>query len=443
LRCLPGGFTIFETIVLIFSPRLDPRSYPMNDGINVGFYQDQIMSVDYQQVRKQVQQLGETAPARERQSIALREKARQHLQEFAHSQQELREKVLLAARHYDPNLRCALPVDESLSSLEALDGCFPLPPLPVQATILAADGSQIAPDRHAEVAYGLVNLGAIQMRLGSTEPPLTRVESSLIYDEQLYTPSGAILSDDALALQRDLSEREMLKRLAETALPPMITFTDGPIELWGAKDAGDTAEFKKSLDIYLEALKALSRLEATTAGYVDKPLASLVVRLLEVAITPADELSRLKDLHPLGRVTDLGLFRDILGAGGRSAVFAIQSKSAGYYKEAISLHFFYLNVGREGHPHLARVEIPAWVAADPLKLDNLHAALVSQCRIMGGRPYPYLLHRAHETAVVTQDEKTQITQMIILELHKRGAAVGEASNKQFAKELESRTRYPR
>jgi hypothetical protein len=223
----------------------------------------------------------------------------------------------------------------------------------------------------------------------------------------------------------------------------VITFTDGPMELWGAKDAGDTAEFKKSLDIYLEALEALRRLEVITAGYVDKPLASLVVRLLEVAITPVEELPRVKDLHPLGRVSDMDLYRGLLTEGERSAVFAIQSKSAANYKEAISLHFFYLNVGRAGHPYLARVEIPAWVAGDPLKLDNLHAALVSQCRIMGGRPYPYLLHRAHETAVVTQDEKSQVTQMIIQELYKRGVEVGVASSKQSAKDLESRTRYPR
>jgi hypothetical protein len=402
------------------------------------------MSVDYQQVRQQVYQLGETAPAQERHLKALREKARQHLQEFAHSQRELREKVALAARQFDPNLRCATPIDESLKSPEPLDGHFPLPSLPEQATILAADGSQIAPDRHAEVAYGLVNLGAIQMRLGSPVPPQTIVESRLIYDDKLFTRSGSILSDDALSLQRDLSERQMLVRLAKAASAPVITFTDGPIELWGAKDADDTGEFKKSLDVYLEALEELSHLEVITAGYVDKPLASLVVRLLEIAITPANELSRIKDFRPLGRVTDMFLFRDLLEAGERSAVFAMQSKSAAQYKEALSLHFFYLNVGLAGHPHLARVEIPAWVAVDPLKLNNLHAALVSQCRILGSRrPYPYLLHRAHETAVVTLDEKTQITQMIVLELHKRGVEVGEASSKQSTKELESRTRYQR
>jgi hypothetical protein len=107
----------------------------------------------------------------------------------------------------------------------------------------------------------------------------------------------------------------------------------------------------------------------------------------------------------------------------------------------LALRFFYLNVGRTDAAWLARVEIPAWVAEDPQKLDSLHAVLVDQCKILGTRAYPYLLHRAHETAVVTLEEKDQLTQMIILELRRRGVWVGEASHKQAAKSLGKRTSY--
>jgi len=101
-----------------------------------------------------------------------------------------------------------------------------------------------------------------------------------------------------------------------------------------------------------------------------------------------------------------------------------------------------LNVGlRRDRPHMARVEIPAWVAGDPQSLDNLHAVLVEQCRILGQRPYPYLLHRAHETAVVTRDDQEQVTQMILLELQRRGIAVEGQSYKQVAKDLPGRTRH--
>ena len=111
-----------------------------------------------------------------------------------------------------------------------------------------------------------------------------------------------------------------------------------------------------------------------------------------------------------------------LPPGARSAIFALQSGSAENYTGQLALHFFYLNAGTEHHPWLARVEIPAWVAWSQPSVDALQAVLVAQCRILGSRPYPYLLHRAHETALVKMEEKEQVTQMIALELRRRGLA---------------------
>jgi hypothetical protein len=118
----------------------------------------------------------------------------------------------------------------------------------------------------------------------------------------------------------------------------------------------------------------------------------------------------------------------------------MQSRSAQRYRDELKLHFFYLNVGRPGKPWLSRVEIPQWVAENRENLDSLHAVLYQQCRIMGSRPYPYLIHRAHEAAVVSLEEKDQITQMIVGELSRRGVGVGEISQKQSAKDLARRTR---
>ncbi len=61
-----------------------------------------------------------------------------------------------------------------------------------------------------------------------------------------------------------------------------------------------------------------------------------------------------------------------------------------------------------------RVEIPEWVAANRTKVDELHATLIEQCKIMGSKPLPYLIHRSHEVAVVTMDEKRQIENMIAI-----------------------------
>jgi hypothetical protein len=167
-----------------------------------------------------------------------------------------------------------------------------------------------------------------------------------------------------------------------------------------------------------------------------------VVRLLEVAQATTEDLAEMKKFRPLKGVTDRELFREVLAAGERSAIFAIQSRSSSQYQGEISLCFFYLNVGKPDKPYLTRVEIPRWVAEDASMLDNLHAVLVSQCRMIGTRAYPYLLHRAHETALVSLEDKEQVTQMIVNELRKRGVAVDGESAKQYNKDISGkRTRY--
>jgi NurA domain len=391
------------------------------------------MSLDFIQVSQQVQQLGEKAILRQADLQNKLKEACELLARYDHDIETLRAKVQEAVQNHDPSLRCAIPVRESLNA------CYPLPPLPEQLTLIAADGSQIFADRHAEVDYCLVNTGAIWMRYGSCEAPKTSIHSRLIYADEL---DG--MSDDKLSLKRDLAERRRLLELASEATPPVISLTDGPLELWTTtlEEGRVAGEFKKSLEEYLKILHTLCELKVTTAGYVDKPGADLVVRLMEVARAGKDDMLKLRTYRPFRGLTDVELYRDVLQPGDRSAVFAIQSRSAGAYQGELGLHFFYLNVGRPDHPYLSRVEIPAWVTEDPAMLDSLHAALVSQCRMIGTRGYPYILHRAHETAVVSYEDKAQVTDMIVHELVKRGVRVAGVSAKQHNKDVSGkRTRY--
>jgi hypothetical protein len=394
------------------------------------------MSLDFQSIREKVKQLGENAVSRVQQLQEKHAQAFELLLNNAQNLAGLRQKVEDVVRNYDPSIRCALPVKETLTA------SFSLPPLPDELTILAADGSQITPDRNAEVYYALINVGAIKIRRGLSDPPITTTVSQLLYDDQLYTSSGTI-TDARLALMRDLNERTILAKLAQESSPPVVTFTDGPMELWigVAVSNQEITENAEILEAYLQSLSTLHGLGVSTAGYVDRPSANLVIRTLEVAMTPQTNLTDINSLHPLRGVTDIALYREILKSGERSPVFALQSQSAKSYKGPLGLHFFYLNVGQSERPYLARVDIPAWVADNAEILDILHAALIDQCQIMGMRPYPYLLHRAHETAVVRLEEKEQVTLMIVQELRKRGLKVGDRSSKQSAKQVGGRTRY--
>jgi hypothetical protein len=181
---------------------------------------------------------------------------------------------------------------------------------------------------------------------------------------------------------------------------------------------------------------------ASAAGYIDRPRGDLLVRLLEIARLPMDKIDQAgRDYRPLRGLTDIELFRELLQPGQRSAVFGIQSRNASKYTAELALHFFYLNVGRDQeHPYLVRVEVPAWVAADDQMLNDIQAVLVHQCQILGGRTYPYLLHRSHEVAVVSRDEVQQLDKMISLEIQNRLGKLGRSSEKQATKDLPGRTR---
>jgi hypothetical protein len=161
---------------------------------------------------------------------------------------------------------------------------------------------------------------------------------------------------------------------------------------------------------------------------------------LEIANVPPNELDNLKKYRPLAGATDLWLFSQILGKHQRSAVFALQAKSAEKYRDSLSIHFFYLNVGDEKKPKIARVDVPLWVVNDKKALNSLHSALIEQSKIMGNEPFPYLLHRAHEIAVVIHREKEEIDRMLGLEIRNNGGEVGVISAKQSAKNLPGRTK---
>jgi len=59
---------------------------------------------------------------------------------------------------------------------------------------------------------------------------------------------------------------------------------------------------------------------------------------------------------------------------------------------------------------------------------------------MGSQPYPYILHRAHEEAVVHFDEKEKLTSLLSFLLQQSGVEIGSRSYKSSAKELQKRTR---
>ncbi len=338
----------------------------------------------------------------------------------------LLQKTVEEAAAQNKGLRCAVPVDESLTTHHP--AALPAP----ACTLLAADGSQINPDPHGEALYGLVNVGVFRMQPGSGEAPGIKTFSDLLFDDTLQTTNG-LASEDLIALLRDVREREILAQLSQNESAPVVTLTDGPLELY--HEPRQEKAFEHYFKSYLAALDELALNQVITAGYVDRPRADLVVKLLELMVP-----QNVSGERPFAGVTDLNLFEKLLAPGERSAVFRLQSSSANAFEGKKALHFFYLNVGSQNQPALARVEVPLWVIEDKNALALLQSVLVEQSRQAGSRPYPYPLLRAHEIAVVKMTDHDQITALIEAEALKRGLPPGTNSNKQSHKQHQPRGR---
>lgn len=393
------------------------------------------MPVNLLDIQKKLNGFSAQAQARKEKIVIRQQEVTDLIDVYSERLGELRARVEKAAELVQ-TLRCAVPLNEPLNA------AVPSRHLPETFTVMAADGSQINPNRHARVEFCVINVGFVKMVRGSGETPEIRTQSQLLDYDAIFLSGGGMISEGMVALKRDLLEREALADLAGELKLPAISMTDGPLELY--REPLESQNFSQTLGQYLDVLGRLQNQQIITLGYVDKPGSDLIGRLLELVQMSDDDLVNYNQhRRRFAGVSDIQLMADFLQKpGDRSALFAIYSQTALRFGVDLLPHFFYLNVGRPGKPHLARVEVPGWVARDLALVGLVQAVLMEQAGMMGTRPYPYILHRAHEVAVVTLSEHQHVEEMIVTEFTRRGIPVGEQSYKQFHKDLSLvKTRY--
>jgi hypothetical protein len=320
---------------------------------------------------------------------------------------------------------------------EALAQAYPLPTCPERVTVIASDGSQILPDRHDILAYYLINIGGIVYRHGSNLKPEIYKRPTFFYEaEDISNEEDQLISPGEVNVKRDLAELEVLTDLASQyghdPAEPIITLIDGRLTLRVIDLPFE--QQKKCQDDYIEMLNRLREVGAAMAGYIDRPRSTFVVALMRLAALEPEAITEdtLRQ-KPFRYLTDTDLF-DFLGPGERSAIFAFRAKGIEKYDYAgHGIHFFYLNVSlNPTTPNTVRVEIPAWLVANPQALDTLHAAIVRQAGLTGG--YPYVLARAHELAIISGEEREAFEMMLAVEMRRKGLTP-TLSSKQLNKNL--------
>ena len=322
-------------------------------------------------------------------------------------------------------LQCAGPCRESMSNVFSTNQN-----MGPSWQMLGVDGSQISPDPHSPLTFGLVNIGIFDMPGDTGSPPHQQTVSRLITKEtetdELYIPT-----EEEVHFIRDLEERKILVSLSTETPDPLIALTDGPLGLF-REPQNDSLWFTE-FETLMQDYQKLPSSKRIIAGYVDRPRSNMVVQMLNLWLKST--LPSASQPVSLAGLRDTDFFAKLIPSGQRSAVFTLHSRSGRFFQDELALHFFYLNVSPDDEPALVRVEIPAWVAKNNDLVNQLHVQLLTQCKILGNKPYPYVLHRAHEVAIVHQDEKLNLESMMTKVWLEKGLPIPNFSFKQALKNL--------
>ncbi len=329
--------------------------------------------------------------------------------------------------------RSARPFDEE----EPLDAAISPPAPPPRATLIATDGSQIMPDRHAAYLYYLINIGGIVYQHGSSQTPHTFSFPRLVYPQddaaldEFNTRSGAV------SIERDMGEIAVLAAQTQQHRQDsdlLLAVLDQRLLYWPIGSAGvaDNAAVTE----WGGHMTAIHQAGALLCGYIDRPGTNAVLTLLKSLTAVADPTF---PWHTLGShaatrgLSDRDLFAGFLQPGQRSKLFVNLSppnETFARQDAANEVCFFYLHAGQG----IARVDIPRWVAEDEKAVSAVHALLVDQCRILGD--YPYILARADEIAVVGHRDHEELDFAIELLMQKQGihsAATAKQGGKNLAR----------
>ncbi|MBI5958137.1 MAG: DNA double-strand break repair nuclease NurA [Chloroflexi bacterium] len=353
------------------------------------------------------------------------------------------------ARERDAGFRGAAPL------YEAINQAYPLPSAPARATILAADGSQIYPNAHGSALFYLTNIGVFVFHHGVDELPEQITEPRLHYSPtELHDSEGHLIANEAVNARRNVGEIEVLARESwrRHEIPaPLLAVRDGPLLFWVGKDVPDGKELQDRylgvmvwlLDTHAAMVREHGH-AASLVGYVDRPTSAFVVSLLHLLSLEASEVRRtaLDTNGVLEGLVDQFLMFKLLKPGERSALLVQQSPQNKRYHdkgESYEIAFFYLNVGSSGDYHLARVEMPMWVARVPERVDEVHALIYHQCQVMWR--YPYALTRADELAVVRSHERSQLNELIEIELRRNQQQVEHSEKLESKVVRHGRTTY--
>ncbi len=326
---------------------------------------------------------------------------------------------------------------------------YPPPALPANYTVIATDGSHIAPDRHSPVRYIVLNVGWAVLRYGS-QPGADMGSRAWFWhreeDLHLEGTNGLFYPVEGarLAALMALHELDLLAAQARHESGPLVALRDGSLILWPLQNE-DPAVQERLLPRIRRGLRAFHDMGIPVASYISYPGSRDLINSLRMWVCghcrrdsecghcPSCPQEAAEFCRWLRNQRDQWLLAECLRPGERSALFRSTSALQEGYVDPDGvdhrIYFFYVHTGTE----IARVEMPAWVARSPDLRDLVHAVVVDQCR--RGQGYPPVLQEAHEEAVISHADRATVEQLVAEALARSGVLYTRS-----AKDLSKRVR---
>ncbi len=375
--------------------------------------------LDLNQLARQMQGISQHLVA---ESAALRQRlqrAETLMQSAAKVQAEL---VSQHAEWHDRLIFTAATPIEPLNTRQTIDAA------PSAHTVIATDGSQIAPSHH-EIAYCyLLNIGRIILHYGQSKLPLLDSQPEVFYrPEDLYVSrQWGVRTEEWMGYCRTAAEATVLSELA-TAIAdsndaPTIAMTDGSLLHWFLEPLPREAR-DRILKPILSAWETLRELQIPMVGYISASRSGEATNFLRLHMCPyiaPDCLTHCSDLpnkapcQVLDPLRDAGIWGRLLKPGERSPLWRSSAKIQDFYGDDYAIHFCYVNVGAE----VARVEVPAWVAHNPEMLAMALSLVIAQ--VQKGYGYPVALAESHNQAVVRGGDRARFFALLEREMVKAG-----------------------
>jgi len=344
------------------------------------------------------------------------ELAQQHLknayecqQDLIDRQQKWRDRILFA----------------NATPIEPLETCIDISIPPKIHTVIATDGSQIAPNHH-EIAYCyLLNIGRVVLHYGQNRHPLLDSLPEVFYrPEDLYmSRQWGIKTEEWMSFRRTASETTVLAELACAAKEetPALAMVDGSLIYWFLEQLPMDAR-DRILPPILEAWQQMRDAQIPLMGYLSASRSIETMNFLRLLACPhpapdckshcPNQLEKVP-CKIFEQLRDTSVWATRLKPGQRSTLWRSNSPILELYGDQ-TIYFCYVHVGTE----IARIEVPAWVAENATMLDQALGLMLAQ--VQKGYGYPVAIAEAHNQAVVKGGDRARFFALLEQQMIKAG-----------------------